>query len=418
MDRLRPPRAASILATVDRRRVGACAALVVGMLGLTVPACGLSLSGLDNVDASVMVDATVDAPPDSANDVGTDGDAAGIDGSAMDARVDGPGVDAEAGGVPDASPDADACGTVEICDNGIDDNCNGLVDCADPQCQSEGWVCTPAVPSGWSLVAYVAGSRPDCAMGWGSLAPLVEGPDAGAATCVCSCGQALGTPSCVVGTASLSLGGSACGCAQVQEVPLLSSGGCDPIGASIGQPCGPWDSGLVQPVGLDAGPPSAPCVDDPQRPAITYAAQGETCVAQGNTGGGCNSGGGCLPAPAPATACIEAAGIQTCPIGFLQQHVAYAPSNVIDERQCGPCGCATTPTCTGASVTLFDDSACTKFAAFLPADGNCDPLSGNPTGAGWFRYAATTTPNACTGAATTGLDGGLLLRAPATICCP
>jgi hypothetical protein len=27
-------------------------------------------------------------------------------------------------------------GTVEICDNGVDDNCNGLVDCADPQCVS------------------------------------------------------------------------------------------------------------------------------------------------------------------------------------------------------------------------------------------------------------------------------------------
>jgi hypothetical protein len=410
MRRLRLPGVTRILVAVDRRRVGACAALVVAMLGLGAPACGLSLSGLESGEAEAGVDATIDGPPESASDVGTDGDAAVVDSQAADARSD--------AGVADAHPDVDACGTVEICNNGIDDNCNGLVDCADPQCQDAGWVCTPEVPSGWALVAYVADSQPVCAIGWGSLSPVVEGPDAGDGTCICSCGQALGTPSCVEGTAALLLGGSTCGCATAQDVPLVSDGGCNPIGASIGQPCGPWDGGVVEPVGLDAGPTPVACVDDPQRPMITYAAQGETCVALANAGGGCHSGGGCLLTPAPATACIEAAGIQTCPLGFLQQHVVYEPANVIDERQCGSCGCTTTPTCTGASVTLFDDSACTHFAAFLPADGTCDPLSGDPANAAYFRYSATMSPNACTGAATTGVDGGLLLRAPATICCP
>ncbi|HZU81986.1 MAG TPA: hypothetical protein VE987_03670 [Polyangiaceae bacterium] len=44
----------------------------------------------------------------------------------------------DGGGASDGGPfgggDAGACGAVEICNNGVDDNCNGLIDCADPEC--------------------------------------------------------------------------------------------------------------------------------------------------------------------------------------------------------------------------------------------------------------------------------------------
>ena len=46
---------------------------------------------------------------------------------AGDARRDSPG---------DRGRDV-GCGTIEICDNGVDDDCNGLVDCFDPACQSQ-----------------------------------------------------------------------------------------------------------------------------------------------------------------------------------------------------------------------------------------------------------------------------------------
>ncbi len=414
-----------MLAHVDGLRVGACAVLVVGTLGVAAAACGLSLSGLENADAgagndATLVDVAVDGP------VNVDGSSAETSvveaGSAEggDASEDGSATDAEAGGSVDAPVGADACGTVEICNDGIDNDCNGLVDCADPQCQGQGWTCTPVAPSGWSLVAYDATGRPSCASGWGSSAPLVEGPIVGGTSCLCSCGPVLaGANPCDEGTATLSLGQSVCGCAQVQNVPLVSDGGCDPIGATIGQPCGPWGDGNVKPIGLGSAPAPLACADDPQRPTITYGGQGESCTAQGSAGSGCASGGGCLPTPAPAMACIEAAGIRTCPPGFTQQHVVYAPSNVIDQRQCGSCGCTATPTgCPGAQVTLYDDPGCTQNPVALTADGKCDTLQGDPSDAGWFRYAATLVATACSGAATANLDGGLLLRAPATICCP
>jgi hypothetical protein len=384
---------------------------------LAVPACGLSVSGLEKVDASAEEDATThDATGDTSQAL--DAREAGLD-AATEAGGDAPAGDAGGADVGTDAHDgaADACGTVEICNNGVDDDCNGLVDCADPQCQALGWTCMPAVPSSWVLVAYDPGGRPACAGGWGSSVPVVEDPDAGPPFCTCACGGPLANP-CVDGVATLSLGQNACACGAVQNLPLVSDGGCDPIGSFIGPPCNSWGDGVVKPV----GPGSAPvaCVDDPQVPPVTFGAQGETCVPQENAGGGCPSGTGCLPGPAPAVACVEAAGAQGCPPGFTQQHVVYDPTNVVDQRSCGSCGCTTTPTsCTGATLTLYDDPACAQSPVVLQADGGCDPFQGNPTDAGWFRYSATLNAPACgSEAGIASMDGGLVLRAPATICCP
>ncbi|MGA7121295.1 MAG: hypothetical protein WBY94_14420, partial [Polyangiaceae bacterium] len=40
--------------------------------------------------------------------------------------------------------------STENCTNGIDDNCDGLVDCAEPSCQTAGYACVGAAPAGWS----------------------------------------------------------------------------------------------------------------------------------------------------------------------------------------------------------------------------------------------------------------------------
>ena len=45
--------------------------------------------------------------------------------------------DARRDGAVDRGRDVVVCGTIEICDNGIDDDCNGLADCLDPACGSQ-----------------------------------------------------------------------------------------------------------------------------------------------------------------------------------------------------------------------------------------------------------------------------------------
>src|SRR5262245_45608356 len=51
-----------------------------------------------------------------------------------------------------AHADSGAAGR-EDCLNGVDDDGNGLVDCAYPACGAAGFACAPAPPDGWSLVA-------------------------------------------------------------------------------------------------------------------------------------------------------------------------------------------------------------------------------------------------------------------------
>ena len=406
-------------------RIGASVALGAG-LALASVACGLGLEGLGGdggndagtgADA-VVVDATLDLGSDAPVLEDAPGEArsdAGKDGSAVDARADTGAADADDGSVADSSSDACEGGTVEICDDGIDNNCNGLIDCADPQCVDAGYECTPQVPPSWELVGYTQSTRPTCPTGWGNAVALVEGVDGGG-SCQCTCGAPVANP-CIEGTASMSLGQNACACGTVQNVPLVSDGGCDPIGAPIGPPCSSWGDGNVKPI----GPKMVACAQSTVPTQIAYASQGQTCAPPAMAGGGCASGGGCYPGAAPAAACIEAAGIQPgCPQGFPHLHYVVEPSNVVDTRQCGSCGCSSTPaSCNGAIVTLFDDPTCSINAVPITANGNCNSFVGDPSDAGWFIYAATPSTTQCSGTSTTPIvDAGLLLRAPATICCP
>jgi len=88
-------------------------------------------------------------------------------------------------------PDGECNGGAEDCANGKDDNCNGLVDCADPVCQNAGYVCA-APPQGWSgpvaLESVSGGTLPSCG---GSYATSVQqghdGASGSPATCGCSC---------------------------------------------------------------------------------------------------------------------------------------------------------------------------------------------------------------------------------------
>jgi hypothetical protein len=397
---------------------------------LALGACGLSLQGTEELlpDASTSDAATIDVtvgesggrpeggdaapdhPADGPPDAGSD-DAPPESSPGHDASADAPGD-----GPSDASSDAavEACSTaIENCTNGIDDNCNGLVDCADLQCATQGFACQPSLPPTWSFVSYDEIARPPCPAGWGSSAPLVEGPNGGTG-CSCSCGLPLSNP-CVAGTATMSLGQSSCDCAGVQGVPLVSDGGCDPIGAPIGSPCGPWGHGQV--TVIDAG--QVGCAATEQLPPITYLAQGQVCAPLA-AGAGCADAGECLPPVVPQRLCVAQVGLPACPFGFPEVHVVYAPSSVTDTRVCGACGCTSLATsCNAASVTLFDDPACTTDPVTITADRSCDGFTGDPSDAGWFVYGATPDTMACTGPSTTPFsEGGVEVTTPITICCP
>jgi hypothetical protein len=215
---------------------------------------------------------------------------------------------------------------------------------------------------------------------------------------------------------SLGTGNGACDCPAEPDVALASDGLCDPVGSSIGAPCGAWREGKVAPL----APSTVACSETPTLPPVTYAAQGETCLLTGAGGGGCPSGAACVPAVAPGVACIAKQGaLTTCPAGFTHLSVVFPPGDVTDDRQCEPCGCTSAATsCSGAMLTLYDQPGCATGAVAIAVDGGCDGISGDPSDAGWFTYSATPDTMSCSGPATAPFEGGVVTANPQTICCP
>jgi hypothetical protein len=84
--------------------------------------------GQRNSNADAADGLTSDLPSESRSDGSRDGTFDGVADSLRDGRLDGP---------SDRRSDVVVCGTIEICGNGLDDDCNGLTDCSDRACQSD-----------------------------------------------------------------------------------------------------------------------------------------------------------------------------------------------------------------------------------------------------------------------------------------
>jgi len=74
-----------------------------------------------------IADARTEVPSDSRVDGTVDGVRDGVADATREARLDSP---------SERPTDAVVCGPVEICGNGLDDDCNGVSDCVDPACQN------------------------------------------------------------------------------------------------------------------------------------------------------------------------------------------------------------------------------------------------------------------------------------------
>ena len=256
----------------------------------------------------------------------------------------------------------DGCQATENCTNGVDDNCNGLVDCADPACTQAGFACTAAaIPAGWTLVAFSASERAGLPRGVSapsrpSSATRRAAPD----TCGCTC---CGTPATCAGTATYNGYPNACSTGAVG----VNLGGRQRRmpGRLDEHHVGRLLPALLRVDGRD------PAGDLHRRPGRSRARRhrrftaGATCAAPPMLGGGC-TGGVCAP-PTGTTfaACISHAGDVACPtFGFTQQtFVSTGNPGWVDKRTCGACPCATSLSCsTVTNVALFSSGNCTGGA--------------------------------------------------------
>jgi hypothetical protein len=375
---------------------------------LVFVACGLDTSGLEPTD--VEPEGGVDAN--------------GIDAEQPDVRVlDGTGGTdgADAADARDTSPPpdgSDGCASsVEICDNGVDDDCDGKIDCADPQCSA--WTCVGGpIPANWALAELTSSTTSACSANYSGPPVTLYGGTFPAATCECS--GTLATPgSCKSGTFTVS-GNSA-------TAPTTCTGFSAPLSASNGactafMATTPMASQLIEVVPAPYTPGT--CMPTPTKTVPPIEPTGQSCALTGSGGGGCMNQGGagvCVPALSSGyDACIVRGGILPCPTGIGFDHQYLVGIGTDDTRGCSDCtSTGPTATCTNAELTLYTDSMCTTSGAVIQANSACAPIpvggAGTPTYTA-EEYSAVVHDETC-GASPVTPTGSVSVTGPLTYCC-
>lgn len=318
-----------------------------------------------------------------------DGDASGIEGG-LDGRV--------------VDPNCKSTGR-EICDDGIDNDCNGDVDCQDRAC-SPAFSCQDA-PPGWTAVGFAATEHPDCPFGATTADLRVVGGDGGA-SCTCSCSAVGG--SCGTKNFALTLTTeSTCSVAPTTANIPPNAGNCTPLGASVNVPGGAFAK-------IAAAPPaSCSATAIPSGGSLT---NGRLCQAQ-RFGTGCAPNQVCAPRPSNGlNRCVTKTGTDACPTGFDKRSTAGAIGT--DGRTCTGCACAPPTPCSGGSVSVYDGSMCKTVGSSQGATGitgSCAATSDSGFSATHFKSTPAT--GGCAGTPTTPATpgGALTFTEQRTVCC-
>ncbi|HNS97896.1 MAG TPA: hypothetical protein PKL73_13180 [Polyangiaceae bacterium] len=320
----------------------------------------------------------------------------------------------------DTGPETGECPTtVENCTNGIDDNCDGKVDCEDPQC-SPLYRCVPPVPAGWNgYYSLFDGSTstktPDCLSPFSTLglvgyrSPLFE-----QASCAsCFCGSPSGVkcqepwvaifvdPTCSAGAYwHLSDPSENCGePGHPRHCDMQPHGVCKGANLNPGDP-------PVYPSAVDfqVGQPVAgtgACTEYgggviSEPPAPSWQRIGLSCQSDsGMSGAGCSNAYACVPKssePFLSGTCVYKEGAVDCPnTQFSKKYVYYL--DWVDTRGCAECKCTipSVTSCEGRLTVALDNTCPTtggNAEAYITMSSNepyrCEPITSAETH--YLRY--------------------------------
>jgi hypothetical protein len=325
------------------------------------------------------------------------------------------GGDGGSGTADGSSPDGRVCAPTENCTNGVDDNCDGLVDCADPQCKSAGFTCDAAPPTGWSgPVAFTVGpsAAQPCPANFGTVSFQVNaGLSAPGAMCGCSCDPSGGF---ACQSTETFFTDSLCGKPCLVTATLVS-GACQDVFAALAS-CGPPMSALSSTASAPTFAGNCPTLPTKTLPPVTWAQHGQACATPtAPLQGGCAGGQVCVP-PGAGRLCVAAAGALACPAGspYTQSQLFYQSVN--DARDCSACSCnpPVTVFCgTGQILGSNDVVACTGTTVVESAPAACTMDNGS-TARKLDETNATKAP--CT-PSPVGPTGTATPAGPMTICC-
>jgi hypothetical protein len=258
----------------------------------------------------------------------------------------------------------------EDCSNGVDDDGDGDIDCADSDCGAAGYTCAAAVPAGWvgPIVRSSAGVVP-APCGGGFPDAIVKGGaslDAKPATCTaCACAQSADE---VCSLPKVTLWDDV-NCTGTSETHTpMAVGSCASLDSV--------DTVSVKIVGATAV--SGTCAASGGAPSGAGAGWQQAATACGNavTGKGCSDGGACRPSSPPgygAEACITHAGDVACPPAYPAKALVY--TTIDDTRTCTPCACGGAQGGCSPQTSLYTGFSCNTAAITVANDGQCHTLA-------------------------------------------
>lgn len=292
-------------------------------------------------------------------------------------------------------------GGPENCTNGLDDDNDGNIDCADAEC-SDKYICLPPIPAGFTEVITIAVTpygeqTAACADGTAPKLfyqnPAVDACDA----CTCDASGVTCTPG------------------QLATGTGMTCTNAKPVGPVVPGQCKQASGGSAMLV--SAVTTNGSCVANsataPLEPPMetTIAA----CSVGGTAGGGCGMSGTCVPGEGVAMAehlCIKRPGHEVCP-GDWPLAVYVFESFVDDRSGCTPCGCSAS--CDGGQYMIFPSNmtACASGGLVVDTVGACVPSGGSIFGS---RVTMSPLVPSCT---TTGgvMMGSVQPMTETTFCC-
>ncbi len=319
------------------------------------------------------------------------------------------------GGSSTGGSGGSAGGGLEInCLDGLDDDSDGEVDCADDDCKPD-YECVAAPPADWSgyyRVRRLPWSDPEPAQ-----EPCPNGRPArrfyqdasGSITCACSCGPLSGA-SCTPARIGCATNVN---CSNPSDwTAELSDGHCHKpdIGSSTQLSCLLLDDGAIASMGS--------CTPSVTKSSVApFQSVLDVCGPDvGNhgcfPGYACtHRGGGAYTGPL----CVRKADNTACPLGWGARYFGF--ESYTDTRDCTACTCTPNTTCSPTGYAVYDDNDCHDWHATV-SSSICVNASDALDFTTW-SIRRTGTPQAsgqCVGGGGES-TGSLTTSGPTTFCC-
>lgn len=329
--------------------------------------------------------------------------------------VDGPGGSGGTGGTGGVTVSSSSSSMIpaEDCLDGIDNDEDGAVDCADSDC-SDGFTCTDVLPDGWTRVFVERGNGEPPAEGAcanGEKPEILFTGPAGPAKCdACECGTLEGTI-CRPRVLNCFLNSATCGTSATNMTNTVGGADCTKpdLGGAISVSCRVPGQAQVD----QAGSCTPSIADFPNK--YPWTGWVRSCLDTTPEGGGC-VGGTCIPKPASGSStCIRKDGSEVCPAGWAGTET-YASAK--DDRACSECTCTPKPQCTGGGYEFFDYNNCDSNGAVMSImDATCRDMTNYPDLDSWSvkRFLPEASGSCLVGGGAP--VGSVVPEKPVTFCC-